>query len=152
MDGEIQRAVVCGIGNRVRGDDAIGPLVIDSLKDKEDDENILLLSCESVPESFLGTIADFGPDKVILIDAVDFGKKPGTVDRVDMHTVKQLNLSTHKMPLTLFVDYLQKKIKFRLVFIGFQPKSIRLGDEISPECKKSVESIKSMVLQDLGIG
>jgi hydrogenase 3 maturation protease len=148
---EVERVVVCGIGNRVRGDDAIGPLVIDSLKDKED-ENILLLSCESVPESFLGTIADFEPEKVILIDAVDFGKKPGTVDRVDMHTVKQLNLSTHKMPLTLFVDYLQKRIKFRLVFIGFQPKSLRLGDDISPECKKIVKSIKGMVLEDLGIG
>jgi hydrogenase 3 maturation protease len=145
-----ERVVVCGIGNRIRGDDAIGPMVIDSLQDKGD-ENILLLSCESVPESFLGRIVDFRPDKVILIDAVDFGREPGTVDRVDMHTVKQLNLSTHKMPLTLFVDYLQKRIKFRLVFIGFQPKSLRLGDDISPECGKSADLIKEMVLEDLGI-
>ena len=148
---EKERVVVCGIGNRIRGDDAIGPMVIDSLQDKGD-ENILFISCESVPESFLGKIVDFRPEKVILIDAVDFGKEPGTVDRVDMHTVKKMNLSTHKMPLTLFVDYLQKRLNFRLVFIGFQPKNLRLGDEISPECGNSLESIKGMVLEDIGIG
>ncbi len=145
-----ERVVVCGIGNRLRGDDATGVEAVESLMREVEDENVLFLLCESSPENFIGSIERFAPDKVVIVDAVDFGKAPGYVSHIDLHTVRGLNLSTHKLPLTLFLDYLQKKRSFDTVFIGVQPKRTGLGEPMSMECMESMDYLKELILKEIG--
>ena len=141
------RVAVCGVGNRIRGDDGVGPEVIQALRSEIDDKDVLLLDCESSPENLLGEIQGFSPDKVILIDAVDLGEKPGSVGMVDIHSIKKQSMSTHKLPLNLFIDYLQNRMKFKIHFIGIQPKQTALGEEMSEECRKAVPLVKDLVKQ-----
>ena len=143
------KVAVCGIGNRIRGDDGIGPEVIDALRPDVDERNVLLLDCERSPENVLGKLQAFSPEKVILIDAVEMGKKPGSIGLVDIHTIRKQTMSTHKLPLNLFIDYLQSRMKFKLIFIGVQPRELGLNSEMSGECRKAIPLVKELVRQHL---
>jgi hydrogenase 3 maturation protease len=143
------RVAVCGIGNRIRGDDGVGPEAIAALRGDVDERNVLLLDCEMSPENFLGDLQAFSPDKVILIDAVERGKSPGSIDIVDIHTIKKQAMSTHKLPLNLFIDYLQARMRFKLLFIGVQPKQTGLGTEMSKECRQAIPLVRELVKQHL---
>ncbi|UCD07383.1 MAG: hydrogenase maturation peptidase HycI [Candidatus Aenigmatarchaeota archaeon] len=141
------KTVICGVGNRMRGDDAAGPMVIDELKKTLKDNNILLLDCEHFPENFLKRILDFKPEKLILVDTADMGDKPGTFRKIDLDSVKKQALSTHKLPLTLLVNYLRSKIDFKLVFLGIQPKQRGFDEQVSGECKRAVKNISKEITE-----
>ena len=139
------RTVICGIGNRIRGDDAVGPMVIDELKKTLKNDNTLLLDCEHFPESFIKRITEFRPEKVVLVDTADFGAKPGMFRTIDTDSIKKQALSTHKMPLTLLVNYLRSKIDFELVFLGVQPKQRGFDEKVSSECRAAVKRVSRVI-------
>lgn len=143
------RVAVCGVGNRIRGDDGIGPEAIEALRGDVQDRDVLLLDCEQAPESFLGKLQSFSPEKVILIDAVDLGKPPGSIGMVDIHTIKKQVMSTHKLPLSLFMDYLQARMKFKLLFIGVQPRQTGLDSPMSDEVRQAIPLVRELVRQHL---
>lgn len=144
------RTVVCGIGNRVRGDDATGPMVIDKLKKTITNDDILLLDCEHFPENFMKRILDFHPDRMILIDTADFGGAPGDFQEIDIESIKKQALSTHKMPLTMFINYLKARIDFETVFLGVQPKHTGFDKPVSEECKSAVEQVTTRIIEIIG--
>ena len=75
--------LVAGVGNVLRGDDAIGVQVIAELLADGVDEKCTLLDCGVAPESFIGVFEREKNGKIILIDAVDMGLTPGVVEIVD---------------------------------------------------------------------
>jgi len=143
------KVAVCGIGNRIRGDDGVGPEAIAALRGNVDERDVLLVDCERSPENFLGELQAFSPEKVILIDAVDLGKPPGSIGMVDIHTIKKQTMSTHKLPLNLFIDYLQARMRFKLLFIGIQPRQTGLDTEMSEECRQAIPLVSELVRQHL---
>jgi hydrogenase 3 maturation protease len=143
------RIAVCGIGNRMRGDDGVGPEVVEALKREVRDRDILLIDSDTSPENMLGELQEFSPDKVIIVDAVELGKDPGSIGIVDIHSVKKQAMSTHKLPLSIFIDYLQTRMKFKLVFVGIQPREIGLNAEMSEECRNAIPLAKELVKQNL---
>ncbi len=145
------KTVVFGIGNRLRGDDGIGPHAVEEISNEVKRDDVIFISSESAPENFLGKVESIRPEKLIIVDAVDLGKEPGTVEKVDINSVKKHTATTHKMPLTVFIDYLQKKINFKLVFIGVQPKDIGFSDSLSKECSASLKKIREMVFREIGM-
>ncbi len=140
------KVCVLGVGNRIRGDDGIGPAVIDELeKTYSDEKDVLLLNVQASPESFVRSIETFRPDKMIIIDSVEMSGYPGEVRQIDYHTIRKHSLSTHKLPLTLFIDFLQRKMKFKLLFFGVQPKTIGFNKRMSGPVKRSIPDIVSLV-------
>lgn len=140
------KCVVCGVGNRLRGDDAVGPIVVDKLSIKFDSvDGLLFLDCGSAPENFLSRIDDFSPDKVILVDAVDLKKDFGAVEIVDTSKITGYLHSTHQLPLSLFLEYLQKDKGRDVIFIGVQPKDVGFGCELSEECGAAVDDVLDFV-------
>ena len=139
------RTVVCGIGNRIRGDDAAGPLVIDMLRAYPLKGETLVLDCEHFPENFIKTIAEFNPQRLILVDTADFGGGPGDFKRIDLDSVKRDTISTHKMPVTMFISFLKSRINFETVFIGIQPKHTELGKDPSDECRSAAEAVSKKI-------
>jgi hydrogenase 3 maturation protease len=140
----IMKTAVCGIGNRIRGDDAVGPLVIDELKKalgKNKDKNILLLDCGEIPEGMIKRITAFKPHNLVLVDTADLKEKPGTFREIDPEEIMDHVLSTHKMPLTMLIKFLRSRIDFNLIFIGIQPRQTALGDPVSMECKIAVRKV-----------
>ena len=69
-------AVIVGIGNRDKGDDGAGPIVAERLASRGVER---ALDCGGVPENYVSRIARLEPTDVILVDAVDFDKPPGSI-------------------------------------------------------------------------
>ena len=130
--------VVC-IGNRDGGDDAVGPYIADRLKE-EAFENVI--DCGTVPENFTGIIKQKNPKKLIIIDAVDMKLKPGEIRIVPKEKIGVMTISTHGIPLSIFIDYLEKYIK-KINFIGIQPKT--MYGNITKKVKKSAEELINII-------
>ena len=138
------KTLICGIGSRLRADDGIGPFVIDILHKEALGFDVILLDCGNAPESFLGRIEQEKPERIIIIDAVELGRPPGTVQLIDTGSITGDAHSTHKLPLGIFLHYL-KPLGADIVFIGVQPKSIAVGGKMSNECMPAVAKIKRIV-------
>jgi len=79
-----QKIVIAGIGNPIRQDDYVGLKIVEGLHGNVS-KNVLLLECETVPESYLSDIEEFKPTHVLLIDAAFLGLKPAEASLVEVH-------------------------------------------------------------------
>ncbi len=142
------KIAILGVGNRMRGDDGVGPAAVELLEKELDGNNdVLLLDCGLAPESFSGKVEKFGPEKIIIIDATDMGMEPGSVEVLDHTKIKGSLISTHKLPLLLMIEYLQKRIGAEITFVGCQPEGHAFGSKMSEAGKKATEKAKDMVLK-----
>jgi hydrogenase maturation protease len=99
------RAVIAGIGNRLRGDDALGPALIDRLRERT---AATLVDCAEVPERYLGAIAEPSPESILLIDAVDLGAAPGSAALLSEEELPDRLSTTHDTPLRVLMHYLSE--------------------------------------------
>ncbi len=147
------RTVVCGVGNAMKGDDGIGPAVISELKKeldtKLDPEELMLLDCGTAPENFIGKITWFDPERVVIVDAADTGSEPGTVSVIDTGQIVGERISTHNLPLDMFVKYLRDMFRnsLEVVFIGAQPNGSVFGNPLSEDGHRAVQEIKRRVME-----
>jgi len=137
------RVVLLGVGNRIRGDDAAGPELIEILKKGLPDvgKGIFLFDGEEVPENYLIPIANLKPNLVIIVDAVDFGSRPGTVKLFSIRQIPQGSFSTHRLSLRFLGSYLEKETQAKIFVLGIQPKSIKLEEKLSLEVKKALSDL-----------
>jgi hydrogenase 3 maturation protease len=78
----VGRIVIAGIGNPIRMDDYVGVKIAQDLRGKVSDR-VMLLECETVPESYVQQILDFDPTHLLLIDAAFLGLTPGEAKLVN---------------------------------------------------------------------
>ena len=144
----LMRCVVCGVGNRLRGDDAAGPVVVEKLRERfGSSDDLLFIDCGSAPENFLSKIKKFGPSRVVVVDAVELGMDAGAVEVVDTSRIRGFLHSTHQLPLSLFFGYLEKGGSCEVVFVGVQPKAVGFGVALSKECEGAIDRAVEVVSQ-----
>jgi hydrogenase 3 maturation protease len=129
--GEVtKRVAIVGVGNPYRGDDGIGPKLIELLETKSL-RNVLLINAESVPEAFIEIVEEYNPTHVLIFDAANFNGKPGETRLITGEKIGRQTLSTHSLPLNIFISYIEKTLGIPVIVLGIQPISINYGDEIS---------------------
>ena len=101
--------ILC-IGNRLGGDDAIGPYIADQLKKQVLDE-IKVLDCGTVPENYTADVKRYKPKKLVLIDAVDMNLNPGEIRIIPQEKIGTMHISTHGIPLSVLMSYLKQFVK-----------------------------------------
>ncbi len=147
---EAKNIVVAGIGNPIRSDDYVGLKIVEDLRGKVP-ENVCLLECETVPESYLLDIEKFNPTHVLLIDAAFLGRKPGKASLVDAGKVVDFSaISTHALPLRIFCDYLKKATGAKIALLLVEPKSMEFGEGLSAEVHAAAERLTKVLLALLG--
>ena len=149
--------LVMGIGNVLKGDDGVGPYVVGLLKGVVDaaDEGRLsgridAIDCGTVPENYTGTIRRLHPDHLVLVDAADMGLQAGSVRTIAADMIGALGLSTHSMPLSMFMSYVEDLVG-RVTLVGIQPDSMQLGAEMCRAVRMAAEELARMLGEgDLG--
>ena len=136
------RLVILGIGNDIRGDDGVGQYIVESLKDlgKESDD-VIIINAKTVPENFTGKIRKIDPSHILIIDAVLMNEEPGTVRVISKEQVGGLSVSTHSMSLSFLIKYLEIEKPYNIVFLGIQPESMGLVEDMSKVCRDSSDSV-----------
>ena len=93
---DAKRIAVLGVGNDLRTDDGLGLVVVNGLKHLKS-SNLLIENVGSVPEAFASNLAEFGAQRVIMVDAADMLKQPGHIELVTKDRIGGITLSTHRM-------------------------------------------------------
>jgi len=148
------KVLIVGVGNRMRADDAFGPLAIDKLKESMDlPQDWLLLDAGEVPENALGLVDKEKPDRVLLIDACDWGGQPGEVRFFSADELLKLPiriLSTHGVPLSFWVKMtLVDHPNLTIELLGIQAQSLEFNSPLTPEVTGALESIEESVRKHL---
>ena len=139
---------IIGIGNIMRGDDGCGPKLIENLKAKR--PNASLFDCGTVPENYIFPILTTSCDTVILVDAADFGMKPGSIKVFSLNEVSGAGLSTHNSSLRLFTDLLMTgKDNLNIFVVSIQPKTIAFGDPLSNDVKSGIDVLADIFVEAL---
>jgi hydrogenase 3 maturation protease len=123
------RVVIACIGNEMRGDDGVGPFVAGLIAESE---SLRVVNCGETPENYLGVIAGFKPEKVVIIDAAHFGGQPGEIRTVRRSDIAGGGASTHDAILTMFSDYIERQTGAVTLFIAIQPEQTEVGRPMVP--------------------
>jgi len=149
------RITLLGIGNRLRGDDCLGPYVIEnlvSLSAIEKDNCVMIIDCGEIPEAFTEKIIGFGPTHIIMVDSAKMGEYPGAIRIVEMSKIKALALSTHQLPLNILAKYLQNATGAEILLIGVEPKDLdfsaaemKMSREVRIAAEELIEVLKQLL-------
>jgi len=133
------KTVIVGIGNILKGDDGVGPLVCQQLQHAK--VYAELIDAGTVPENYIQPIIKKAPQNLIIIDAIDFGALPGTVSIFKPEQLNSFAFSTHTLSPHLFVNLIRQEINVDVYIVGIQPAQTQLGQSVSAQVNKAAQSL-----------
>lgn len=128
------KILYAGVGNPLRGDDGVGCYIAEKIK-------FLSVNAGENSETIYFETLKYKPDKVIIFDACDFSGKPGEWRFIDPQFIDDKTVSTHKMPLNVVCRLIKEDTKAEVYLAGIQPRSLKPERGLSPDVKKTADSI-----------
>ncbi len=126
-----RRVVALAVGSPLRGDDGVAGRAAELLRGAAPGR-LTVLDGATAPENLTGVIRELMPSHLVVIDAVEMGRRPGTVALVAPEDLAGEAISTHRLPLQLTLRYLAHELSCELIVIGIQPATTALGAAMSP--------------------
>lgn len=133
--------VFVGVGNRGRGDDAIGPLLLDGLSGYAPH----LIDAGVTPEEYTGVIKRMKPEIIIFFDGVDFGADPGMMNLVEIDELSGFHTNTHKLSLDILMDYLKQETGADVFLIGLQYARLSYTSGLSEGMDTSIQECVDII-------
>ncbi len=130
------RNLIITAGNTFRCDDGVGPCLAGMLQNHE---GLHVIDAGFTPENIIDDVIALNPDYIVVIDAADFQGRPGEVRVIEETAIPQTTLSTHAIPLNVITRIIQESTQAEIVFLGIQVRSVMMGEDLSPEVKKSAD-------------
>jgi len=140
---------IVGVGNPIRQDDAVGLEIVSSLRRRlgtRPAPNIVIHPPSLMPERLLSRAA-VGGRGLMVFDAVEANREPGSIVCASLAETKFGFFATHNVPLRLIpgvADNLE-----RCFVLGIQPESLGVGEELSAtvtEAKSRVVAAMSTII------
>ncbi len=153
----MSKILICGLGNKLKRDDGIGPCVVEELERQALPPDVSLIDFGT--SGFRCALEIGGYDKVVFIDAIRAGKRPGRVHRIvlekedllDSPSLSSFAVSLHESDLEkiLATAALLNNYPREVVVIGCEPKDISFGLDLSQEAKGAINKIIALVLEEV---
>jgi len=137
-------SILVGIGNRLRGDDAFGPMLIDRMREYHD-MPWRVFDAEETPENLSGAIAALEPESVLLLDACRSVGAPGDVSLFPMEAIPYGGISTHAPSLRLFAEFLSWRVSCPVAILGVEPCVLSMGAPLSPAVERSLDTVAGVL-------
>jgi hydrogenase 3 maturation protease len=113
-------------------------------------DKVMLIECETVPESYIQQIEEFNPTHILLIDAAILGMKPGEASLVEPERLTSYPaFSTHMLPLRIFCEYLRKTTKAKIALLLIEPEEVDFGEGLTDEIQSSAQQVLKNLLRTL---
>jgi hydrogenase maturation protease len=152
MPGENNKVLIVGIGNEFRSDDGAGIVCARKLNEKLN-SNIRVIENDGDGASLIESWKGF--DKVILIDSVSIGSKPGTIHNIEAaKTEFPKQNSVHSSHLFSVAEAIEtakvlNKLPEKLIVYGIEGKSYELGSKISDEVNSAIEKLVTEIQKEI---
>jgi hydrogenase 3 maturation protease len=143
---DAKRVVIIGVGNPIRRDDNIGVDVVSDLEGKVP-SSVLLIKSETVPESFIGSIVQFDPTHILIIDAALLKLEPGSVKLFESISTSRTAISTHNLPIHIFTEYLSRTTGSKIAMLLIQPKDTSFGEGLTRQLSSKKDSIVNLIIK-----
>jgi len=137
-----KRVTIVGVGNPLRGDDGVGPALIERLRGHAD---ATLIDASDVPENYLGMIEGANPETIVFVDAVDLGAQPGDVALIEMAQLGGARVTTHNTSLALAAQMLQADTGADIFLLAIQPGVTTLGAAMSPPVQTTLQNVARLI-------
>ncbi|MDR1015087.1 MAG: hydrogenase maturation peptidase HycI [Coriobacteriales bacterium] len=132
--------VVFTVGNVLRGDDAVGPLLAKMLE-HDPAPGWTVVDGGQMPEDELAVVRRMRPDFLLLVDAADMGDAAGTIRELDEEDVATgFLMTTHSLPMTFLLGNLKESCE-EMTFLGIQPGDTSFFAPLTPPVRQAVESL-----------
>lgn len=147
-----REALVIGVGNAYRGDDAAGIVVARRVRELASPK-VRVLEEEGEPTDLMESWAD--TTRVVLVDAVVSGAPAGTVHRFEPALrplpVQLFRYSTHAFSVAEVIELARAldRLPTGLVLYGIEGRSFGAGAGLSPEIEAIVEEVALRVLAEI---
>jgi hydrogenase maturation protease len=146
------KSVVIGLGNRLRGDDAVGLEVARLLRNRA--PSVRALEHEREPSDLIELWA--GTDTAIVVDALE-GTEPGRIRRLEaglaeLRDRRPSSASTHALALGEVIELARTldRLPHRLVLFGIEGTRFETGTDLSPPVRQAAEKAVELILAELG--
>ena len=145
------RWLVVGLGNDLRGDDAVGLHAARALV-RLDPRDMQVVEESADPLRLTDAIA--AADGVVFIDAIASGAGPGGVRRIDASTepvpADWRTSSTHTLGLAELVELCRSldQLPERVVIFGIEGADFSMGAGLSPACERSLDRVVESVVEE----
>jgi hydrogenase 3 maturation protease len=137
-----EQIVFVGLGNRMLGDDGIGPALLDHLKKylpHTVDAGVTL-------EEYTGVIRRLNPSVIVILDAADFGAEPGQIKIIMAEEVSLVRIGTHKISLDIIMEYLSSETGAEIFILGIQPDHISYSSSLSPSVDRAARECAEVII------
>lgn len=148
--------LITGCGNKLFGDDGFGPEVVEYLLSHYNiPNNICLLDVGTGIRKILFTISlsEPRPKVIVIIDAVDKGRKPGEIFEITLDEIpkeKMDDFSMHQVPssnlLKELQDFCSVKVRVMACQIKTIPETMQSG--LSEPVKKAVRLMAQRIVKE----
>ncbi len=151
----MRHALVIGVGNLYRRDDAAGWEVVRCLR-RRVPPHVRLVEHDGEATALLDVWE--GADLVILVDAVASGSAPGTVHRFEAADgplpAALMRVSTHALGVAAAVELARAlgRLPPRLIVYGIEGEDFSEGVGLSSRVRAAVSEVVALILQDLRDG
>ena len=137
----MQTTLIMCIGNRDGGDDSLGPYIADKMNKEQ--TNDIIIDCGTTPENYTALVKQKKPDTLILIDAAEMNQPPGTTRIIPKEKIGTMHISTHGIPLSLLMTYLEKEVP-TIIMIGIQPQHMSgpISNIVKEKADELIELLK----------
>jgi len=143
---------IIGVGNPLMGDDGVGIAVVERLQQETLPAGVEVVDGGTGGLTLLDLMA--GADRVILVDAVETGRPPGTVIRLagaDLMLPEQapaFSLHETALPSVFALGRELGVLPRSLVLFGVQPASVERRMGLSPAVAAAVAEVAGRVLAE----
>ena len=148
---------ICGLGNTLKHDDGLGPYIIAELEKRVLPDGVNLIDFGTSGFKCALGIGDY--DKVIFVDAIQAGKQPGQIYKINLSRQDLLNspslssfaVSLHESDLEriLTTAALLNNYPREVVIIGCEPEDTDFGTGLSKRIERIVPGIIDLVLNEV---
>ncbi|HDH28812.1 MAG TPA: hydrogenase maturation protease [Euryarchaeota archaeon] len=152
-----KRVLVLGCGNILFGDDGFGVEVANCLNERYDlpsDVEVMDVGTGVRDILFNMVLMQGGPSKLIVVDAVDKGRRPGEVFKISLDEIpknKVDDFSMHQMPSSNMLSELRDFCGVDVVVVACQVKRIpeEIETGLSEEVKKAIPLASELIVECL---
>jgi len=139
--------LVVGIGNEMMRDDGVGAVAARALQGESLGEGVRVVELGA---RGLDLICEMeGAERVIVIDAVRAGGKPGSICRFAPEEARSVNSRTSSLHGIDLLDVLElaavTKIRPQVVIVGVEPEEVTPGQSLSETVRSCVPQVVEVV-------
>lgn len=144
----LKHLLIVGVGNELGCDDAAGIHLSRRIR-REFPRSKRMSSIEAgtTPENFTSIIRGLRPSHVLIVDAAKMGMAPGSLRILQKNEIMGFDFSTHSLPLSILIDYLEKSSRAVVIVVGIEPLNVGFGKKLSKPVLGSITDLVRILKQ-----